>query len=461
MEQLDELVGQARKRRPQPMPARERAVATASALAFLVAVAGLSALIPDERPARAVPLAALVLAYGIARRVTFEIGNGEASPPQLVLIPMLFLAPVHLVPLLVAAGELTARLPDFVLKRVHADRWLHALSNSWYAVGPALVIGLLAPGSPKLAHVGIYAAALGAQALFGLSEAMIVDRLMYGTAAPEVLRAAGWAYRIDAVLTPLGYMVAAVAVREPVAIAGILPVFWLLRTFSEERKQRYAAALELNQAYRGTVMVLADVLEAEDNYTADHCRSVVELSAAVADELGLGYEEKQELEIAALLHDVGKIAIPDEILNKPSKLTDEEFEVMKTHTIEGQALLNRVGGRLSRIGEIVRSCHERWDGNGYPDGLTGADIPRAARVVFACDAYSAMTTDRPYRRALSKETALEELARNAGTQFEPRVVAALAKVVSTWEEYATDSYSDAVRAVLASQPATTPARVPV
>jgi HD-GYP domain-containing protein (c-di-GMP phosphodiesterase class II) len=461
MERLDELVGQARKRRPQPMPARERAVAGASALGFLAAVVGLNALVPDDRPAHALPLAGLVLAYGVARRVTFEIGNGEASPPQLVLIPMLFLAPVHLVPLLVAAGELTARLPDFVLKRVHGDRWLHALSNSWYAIGPALVIGLLAPGPPKLANVGIYTVALAAQALLGLSEAIVVDRLMYGTAGTEVLRAAGWAYRIDAVLTPVAYMVAAVAVKAPLAVAGILPVFWLLRTFSEERRQRYAAALELNQAYRGTVMVLADVVEAEDNYTADHCRSVVELSAAVGEELGLGYDEKQELEIAALLHDVGKIAIPDEILNKPSKLTEEEFEVMKTHTIEGQALLNRVGGRLSRIGEIVRSCHERWDGKGYPDGLAGAEIPRPARIVFACDAYSAMTTDRPYRRALSKETALEELAGNAGTQFEPKVVAALAKVVSTWDEFATDNYSDAVRAVLASQPSTTPVRVPV
>jgi HD-GYP domain-containing protein (c-di-GMP phosphodiesterase class II) len=108
----------------------------------------------------------------------------------------------------------------------------------------------------------------------------------------------------------------------------------------------------------------------------------------------------------------------------------------------------------------VRSCHERWDGDGYPDGLKGEEIHEAARIVFCCDAYSAMTTDRPYRRALTKETALEELRGNAGTQFEPRVVAALAKVVSSWDEYATDSYSDAVRAVLASRPATTPTRVP-
>src|SRR5207245_2668612 len=104
--------------------------------------------------------------------------------------------------------------------------------------------------------------------------------------------------------------------------------------------------------------------EADDYYTASHCRSVVELTAAVATELALAPPVRQELEMAALLHDVGKIAIPKEILNKPAKLTDEEFELMKTHTVEGQVLLERVGGRLARVGRIVRSCHERWDGGG-------------------------------------------------------------------------------------------------
>src|SRR5213080_4274480 len=188
-------------------------------------------------------------------------------------------------------------------------------------------------------------------------------------------------------------------------------------------------------------MVLADVVEAEDNYTADHCRSVVELAAAVGDELGSRYEEKQELEIVALLHDVGKIAIPKEILNKPAALTDEEFEVMKTHTIEGQALLSRVGGRLGRVGEIVRSCHERWDGGGYPDGLKGEEIPLAARIVFCCDAYSAMTTHRPYRTAMPRSEALAELRSNAGSQFERRIVDALIGVLDETEEVA-QSYSD-------------------
>jgi HD-GYP domain-containing protein (c-di-GMP phosphodiesterase class II) len=294
----------------------------------------------------------------------------------------------------------------------------------------------------------------------GLAEATLGDWLMYGTPPKEVLRLAGWGYRIDMILTPAAYMVAGAAVKQPIAVAGILPLFWRLRTFSRERKERYAAALELNQTYRGTVMVLADVVEAEDNYTADHCRSVVELAAAVGDELGLSYEDKQELEIAALLHDVGKIVIPNDIINKPGALDDAEFELMKTHTIEGQVLLDRVGGLLGRVGQIVRSCHERWDGNGYPDGLAGYEIPMAARIVFACDAYSAMTTDRPYRAAMSRETALEELWANAGSQFDPRVVSALSHVIRSGFSLGR-SPAQEVRALLAKRSAPSGPRAPL
>ena len=203
-------------------------------------------------------------------------------------------------------------------------------------------------------------------------------------------------------------------------------------------------------------MVLSDVVEADDNYTAYHCRSVVELATAVGQDLKLKPDDLQELEIAALLHDVGKIAIPDAILNKPSRLTEEEFELMKTHTSEGQALLERVGGKLAKIGAVVRSCHERWDGRGYPDGLMGEEIPLPARIVFCCDAYSAMTTDRPYRRAMTHDAAITELRENAGTQFEPRVVDAVVTAVEKGLVQTTEAYSDAVRAVLATHPPAAP-----
>jgi HD-GYP domain-containing protein (c-di-GMP phosphodiesterase class II) len=151
-----------------------------------------------------------------------------------------------------------------------------------------------------------------------------------------------------------------------------------------------------------------------------------------------------------MLHDVGKIAIPKEILNKPAALTDTEFEVMKTHTIEGQFMLDRVGGLLGRVGEIVRSCHERWDGTGYPDGLRGEEIPFAARLVFCCDAYNAMTSNRVYRGALPRDEAIAELRTNSGTQFDPRMVDAVIKVAS--ERPVPLSTADGVRSVLASAP---------
>jgi HD-GYP domain-containing protein (c-di-GMP phosphodiesterase class II) len=290
--------------------------------------------------------------------------------------------------------------------------------------------------------------------VLGFANVVIGDMLMYGVASKEALRIAGWAYGIGVILIPVAYVIAIVATHDPIALATVVPLLWLLTVFSRERKERYAAALELSQTYRGTVMVLSDVVEADDNYTAYHCRSVVELATAVGQELKMKPDELQELEIAALLHDVGKIAIPKEILNKPARLTDAEFELMKTHTLEGQALLDRIGGRLARVGTIVRSCHERWDGRGYPDGLLGEEIPLPARVVFCCDAYSAMTTNRPYRKAMPRDEAVAELHANAGAQFEPRLVDALIRVLDDTVEVA-ESYSDAVRAVLAGQQAAT------
>jgi putative nucleotidyltransferase with HDIG domain len=458
---VEVLVGEARERELQPMPARERAVAVVSALAFLVAAGVAATVIPANRSFEPLTCIALVALLCVARRVSFEIGNNFATSDQLAFIPMLFLAPIEIVPLLAACGYVLARVPDIVRRRAHTDRWLYALGDAWHAVGAVAVIAALAPGPPSAARIPVYVLALLGQVAVMAALAVTTDYVVHRTSPLEATWHAVWACRIDALLTPIAYMVAAVGVREPAAILAVVPVLGLLQVFSSERRDRIAAALELNQAYRGTVMVLSDVVEAEDNYTASHCRSVVELASAVAEDLGLSSTTKQELEIAALLHDVGKIAIPNEILNKPAKLTDAEFALMKTHTVEGQALLNRVGGRLARVGEIVRSCHERWDGRGYPDGMAGDEIPVAARIVFACDAYSAMTTDRPYRRAMTIEAALQELRDNSGTQFEPRVVTSLERVVHSLDPAADAPYADALRAVLiGSAAARTPAELP-
>jgi HD-GYP domain-containing protein (c-di-GMP phosphodiesterase class II) len=145
--------------------------------------------------------------------------------------------------------------------------------------------------------------------------------------------------------------------------------------------------------------------------------------------MGLDAARRRNVEFGALLHDVGKIAVPKEIINKPGPLDDAEWEIMRLHTIEGQLLLDKVGGFMREVGRVVRSSHERFDGGGYPDGLTGEEISLEARIVSCCDAFSAMTTDRSYRKARSAGAALEELRRCAGSQFDPVVVDAVESVV--------------------------------
>jgi HD-GYP domain-containing protein (c-di-GMP phosphodiesterase class II) len=402
------------------------------AAAFVIAAAATLVVVPWEPDADPLMIAALLVLYAVVSRINFETGLGAATPEQLVFVPMLLLAPLSLVPVLVAAGFALGRIRQRIspAERGHA---VSELAGTWFALGPVWVLAALAPsGAPSLESVDVYVVAFAAQVVTSTAAALFHQWLVTDR---QPIWPMLWACRVDAVLSPIGLVVAIQAASEPVSVAAIVPLVWLLHVFSQERKERYTASLELHNAYRGTVMLLSDVVEAEDDYTAYHCRSVVELVAEVADEMGIPERDRQELEFAALLHDVGKITIPKEILNKPSKLTDEEFELIKTHTIEGQHLLDRVGGLMARVGKIVRSCHERWDGRGYPDGLAAEEIPLAARIVFCCDAYNAMTTDRPYRKAMRREAALAEIRENAGTQFDPVVAAALERVVLNDERY--------------------------
>jgi HD-GYP domain-containing protein (c-di-GMP phosphodiesterase class II) len=209
-----------------------------------------------------------------------------------------------------------------------------------------------------------------------------------------------------------------------------LPLLLLARFFAKEREDRLTQALELSAAYRGTAFLLGDVVEADDAYTGEHSRDVVELTASVAERLDLDDRSRQLAELTALLHDVGKIKIPNEIINKEGPLTSEERAVVNTHTIEGERLLSQVGGLLTEVGHVVRSCHERYDGSGYPDGLAGPEIPIVARIVCCCDAFNAMITTRPYRAAMSVAEARAELLANRGTQFDPDVVDAVLALTS-------------------------------
>jgi HD-GYP domain-containing protein (c-di-GMP phosphodiesterase class II) len=448
----EQLVGEARARRARSMDTRERVVVASFAALYCVAAVLIAIFVPSEREVSPLLVAALLLGHAAVSQVRFEFGVGFVVPEQLVIVPMLLLVPLPYVPVLIAAAGVLGLIPDFRKGSWAKDRWLKPIADSGPYLAPVLILAAFAPGPPELSLALVYALALVAQLGTDFGQTVVRNSLLDGVPIRDLARGFAGSARVELILSPLAFVATLAAAKEPlVLVAVIAPLVWLLDNFSKDRAARYASALELNRAYRGTVMLLSDVLEFEDEYTAQHSRSVVDLVNAVADELGIAPDERQELEFAAMLHDVGKISIPKEILHKPAALTDQEFEIIKHHTIEGQFMLDRVGGLLGRVGEVVRSCHERWDGLGYPDGLAGEEIPIPARIVFACDAYNAMTTDRPYRQAMAREDALAELIANTGTQFDPKIVAALTKVVEHGEPAAVTTI-DGVRAVLAAAP---------
>ena len=173
---------------------------------------------------------------------------------------------------------------------------------------------------------------------------------------------------------------------------------------------------------------LSNALEAKDGETSDHTQEVAELAVEVGTVLGLPPDELRHVELGALLHDIGKIRIPESILCKPGPLTDEQWEVMRAHPEVGERILAPIDS-LKAVLPIVRSSHERWDGTGYPDGLEGDAIPLGARIVAVCDAYRAMVEERPYRGGLARGEAIEELRAAAGTQFDEESVKALLEVL--------------------------------
>lgn len=184
----------------------------------------------------------------------------------------------------------------------------------------------------------------------------------------------------------------------------------------------------LERAYIGTAEALAAALEAKDAYTAQHVTSIAGWADAVGRRLGLEAPALRTLRYGAIFHDIGKIAVPEAILNKPGRLEPDEWAIVERHTVVGEQILAPVEF-LSSVLPIVRHEHEAWDGTGYPDGLCGMSIPLGSRIVLACDAYHAMTSDRPYRPALDRHAARQELCEHAGTQFDPLVVDALLAVL--------------------------------
>ena len=195
----------------------------------------------------------------------------------------------------------------------------------------------------------------------------------------------------------------------------------LERESLEEQSRTFAV-----QAAAAQTLIAA--VEARDAYTGEHSRNVVAHAGAVARRLGLSDPQVAEAEQVAMLHDIGKLAIPDTILTKPGPLDEEEWRTMQSHSVSGEELISNTPG-LAHLAPAIRGEHERWDGTGYPDGLSGDEIPLASRIACVCDAYHAMTSDRPYRAALSPQEARREIESGAGTQFCPTSARALLEVL--------------------------------
>jgi putative nucleotidyltransferase with HDIG domain len=364
----------------------------------------------------------------LAMFVRIDTPFGFTPPTQLAFVPLVFAMPLALVPIAVAVGLAISCLPAALRHDLRPGRLLLSASNSWFAIGPVAVF-VLAGVSPRAAGPGLLLAALLAQ--FTVDFVICGVRLAIGRRVRLSAQiGASWVYVIDAALSGVAFLVARNVRAEPATVLALLPLLGILAMFARERHQRLVGLLELNNAYRGTALVLGDVVEADDGYTGEHCKSVVELALAVGRTMGLDAERRRNLEFGALLHDVGKIAIPKDIINKPGKLDVEEWSIIQTHTIAGQKMLDRVGGFMREVGLIVRSHHERWDGDGYPDGLAGEQIPLEARIIACCDAWNAMRTDRSYREALSHEVAMAELVENTGRQFDPAVASVLIPIVA-------------------------------
>jgi HD-GYP domain-containing protein (c-di-GMP phosphodiesterase class II) len=400
-----------------------------AAAGFLVAAGLLAATASWHRQVSGLNLVLVVGAFVIVERVKFPVADGWTYPTMLAFVPLLFLVPTPIAPLVVMGSILLGGAPGFIrrpktLSRVPAD-----IADAWYTIGPTLVIVLFGAERFAWSHWPVYVLALVAQVLFDI--AATIGRCWIGEGIkPSVqLPLLSWIYVADAALAPVGLLIAASAVNRPGLVLLALAPLGLLALFARERQERLEQTLVLSSAYRGTALLLGEVIEADDAYTGIHSREVVDLALAVGDTVGLDSTARRNLEFTALLHDVGKIHVPKDVLNKPGQLDAEEWKILHHHTIEGERMLRQVGGSLANVGQFVRSSHERYDGHGYPDQLAGDEIPIEARIVSVCDAFNAMTTDRPYRAAMPVAEALEELRREAGRQFDPNVVKAFESVV--------------------------------
>lgn len=424
------------------------------ASALLLAAIALYLVAPRAPWGEPAQVVGVFIAACIAASVNFQVGRGWSTPMQIAQVPLWLLVPPAYLPLVIAASLVIGQaIHD---RMTNANRSVgHAVlaaGDAWHAVGAATAIALVGVPDPLVSAAGSFLVIFAGQALADAIYAVLHGPIALRLTVRQSLVSTAWIAAVDLALLPVGFLAAYALGLAPLLAVSLVPLVFLFAEFSRERDARLEQAMELSSAYRGTAALMAQVMEDDHQYTGgEHTQGVVALAVEVGERLGLDQASLRELEFGALLHDIGKLHVPNEILNKPGSLTEAEWVIIRLHPEMGQQMLDRVGGALGDAGRIVRAHHERFDGTGYPDGLTAQDIPLAARIITACDAYDAMTTDRAYRKALAPSIAMEELERCAGAQFDPSVVQALMWVLA--DRGLATARAAAPRAALAAAPA--------
>ena len=364
----------------------------------------------------------LVLLIAVARRFPLHF----ASKTKIVVDTSLIFAALLLLPM--PWGPLAAGVGVLVGHLLFWRAWLDiAVNTSVVVIGASCAQwAYRSLGGPI--PIRFDTVAIAWPAMIAVLAILLMERLLVGVAVALHKQASFWeifsglwvkGVREDACLLLLGLLAVLVMEVQPLALLLLLiPIAVVYRGLHTSLQALSWEAVE----------ALADVIDRRDPYTAGHSGRVAELARRLAVELGLSRDQVTNIRLAARVHDLGKIAIDSSILSKPGPLTEEEWELMRRHPITAVEIISRVP-KFSSGADCVLHHHERWDGTGYPDGLRGDLIPIGACIIGVADAYDAMTSDRPYRRALTLDVVMEEFRRGAGMQWNERVVAALFRVL--------------------------------
>ncbi len=294
--------------------------------------------------------------------------------------------------------------------------WVLSAFGGWVAY--TLTASAIRPGDP----IGVIAqivAAGGVFAVINSALALLANSLKTGIPLSRV-----WALSVSNIAigivsqVPLGWLMAEIADRVGQWAAVLFMVPLLLARYS------FSKYTETRDLFFGTVSALSQAIDAKDGFTRGHADRVSRIAGAIAREIGLAEKQIEHIELAGLLHDIGKIGVEDRILMKPARLEADEQELMRRHPIYGASILEP-SAALRPLVPIVLHHHEHFDGSGYPEALKGEEIPLGARILLVADAYEAMTSDRIYRKAIGHERAMEQLNRSKGAQFDPKIVRAL------------------------------------